>query len=226
MSRPGDQSEDELTKVLQRLIQEVVLGKAHLKIWRGLAEALAKKPEVSKTAPTFFGLTLQAHLEAALLHAAKLFDTHRQAMTIKAMLELAEKQADRFQNATREEVQQYSGKARGEMVELEKSLRAVRSRRNKVIAHLDPMAVLNPQKVTEGGKLTIEELQTLYKAAAEILNNISASYRGVTSLTELVDQDDYENAVSLIERAKHAQIEEHEKEFDPLPYGQARAKSE
>ena len=218
MAGPETDPEAELAKLLDRLMQQVVLGKAHLSIWRGLANALGSEPDVAHAAPGFFGLTLQAHLEASLLYAARLFDTHPEAVTVKSLLRLAEENASRFENARPEEVVKSVVQGTSDIRSQETSLSAVKTRRDKALAHLDPKTISDPGKVGEQSKLTIKELEDLFGTAEKILNNMSAKYRGVTSFTELLDKDDYENVVRLVKLAKRTQKEEFEREFGPLPY--------
>jgi hypothetical protein len=78
-------------KVFDRVRNQVVMGNAHLDLWKGLSRRLGdEKRLVVNTAPTFFGLTLESHLNAAFLYAAKVFDTHRGSLTLRAILRYAE----------------------------------------------------------------------------------------------------------------------------------------
>lgn len=86
-------------KTLVRLIEIVLLGKAHLRIGRGIADVVAGDPVVATVAPVFWGMTITAHLDIALA-AFKLFDTHRGTMTIEYLLDKAQKCSSSFQKAT------------------------------------------------------------------------------------------------------------------------------
>lgn len=198
-------------------MQEVVIGKAHLRIWEGLSKALSKTPQLAKVAKTFFGLTLQAHIEQAILHAARLYDSNKEAVTVRSLLTLAEKKAGQFQDTRPDEVRQIISGARQQLGAVEPLLDAVQTRRNKLLAHLDPQAIFDPSKVAEGSETTIKNMEKLFDTAGSVLNNISGSYRGSTSVLDLLDTSDFENMLRVIKRGKRAQFEEYEKEFGPLP---------
>ena len=77
----------DVKQLLNALMREVLLGNTHLSIANGLRDA---DPGVLDIAGVFFGLTFTAHLEEAQMHAAKLFDTHRDSETIHTLLRTAE----------------------------------------------------------------------------------------------------------------------------------------
>ncbi len=208
-----EETRDELAAVLDRLMQEVVIGKAHLKIWEGLAKALSETPQLADVARTFFGLTLQAHIEQAFLHAARLYDSKRGAVTARSLLTLAERKAGKFQNARPGKVREIISRARQQLGAVEPLLDAVQTRRNKMLAHLDPQTIFDPSKVAKSSQTTIKKMEKMFDAAGNVVNEISGSYRGSTSVLDLFDTSDFENMLTVIKRGKRAQFEEYEKEF-------------
>ena len=76
----------------ERVRNQVVMGNAHLELWRSLSNRLGsdQKRLAANAAPTFFGMTLESHLNTAILHAARIFDTHRDSLNIKKILKRAD----------------------------------------------------------------------------------------------------------------------------------------
>ena len=124
----------DVKQLLNALMREVLLGNTHLSIANGLREA---DPVVLDTAGVFFGLTLTAHLEAAQMYAAKLFDTHRGAETIETLLSTAGRNTQLFANGSPQEVRAAVRSAKHRVRGLGRVMKAVRLRRNKMLAHLD-----------------------------------------------------------------------------------------
>jgi AbiU2 len=75
----------------ERVRAQVVMGNAHLELWTNLSKRLGKDPKrlAANAAPTFFGMTLESHLNTAILHAARIFDTHRDSLNIRRILKRA-----------------------------------------------------------------------------------------------------------------------------------------
>src|SRR2546422_581612 len=134
----------DLKQLLRALANEVTFGNAHLRIVTGLRDA---DPTVRGTASYFFGLTIRAHLEAAQMYAAKLFDTDPGAETIHTLLRTAEKNPRLFTNGNPQEVNSAVRAATQQVIGVEPVLKAVRIRRNKALAHLDPETVRDAVKV-------------------------------------------------------------------------------
>src|SRR5215472_240010 len=77
-------------------------------------------------------------------------------------------------------------------------MKAVRIRRNKMLAHLDPETVCDPVRLFRDAKLTVDDLATIFGVAGQIINEISRLYMNATHLTAFPFQDDYKLALKLI----------------------------
>ncbi len=200
----------DVKQLLNGLMREVLLGNTHLAIVNGLREA---DPVVLGTAGVFFGLTITAHLQAAQMCAAKLFDTHRGAETIHTLLRTAEQNTHLFTNASPQVVHTAVRAGRQRVRGLDRVMKAVRIRRNKVLAHLDPETVRDPVKLVQNARLTLDDLLKIFDAAGEIVNEISRLYMDATHLTTFPFQDDYKHALKLVGEAKCAEIRKYEDEY-------------
>lgn len=209
-------TEDSFQKVLSRLREGVVIGKAHLRIGRGLSDALAKDTVIGHVAKVFWGTTVNAHLDAAQLLAFKLFDSRRGSMTIEYLLEFAETSALTFK-AHPDRVPALFTSSRGQIAAIEAELKPLKAKRNRIMAHWEPTIVLAPEKLAASTKVTFANLEKIFSTAVNILNGVTAAYRDSFSDYELLDVDDYTWALQLIADAKHEQYERFEREFKKAP---------
>ena len=83
----------QLQDIVNSLMSEVVYGRTHLRLAKAIRNA---DPVVVHTARAFFGLTHDAHINAALMYAAKLHDDSRGTVTIRSALDEAQKVAGTF----------------------------------------------------------------------------------------------------------------------------------
>jgi hypothetical protein len=101
---------------------------------------------------------------------------------------------------------------------LESALKAVGTRRNKTLAHLDPMVISKPDEVAKNSEITVEERRKIFVVAWDILNEVSVPYWDLSASLKLIGVDDYETALDLIESGKKRQRAEYEAEFGPFPH--------
>jgi AbiU2 len=71
------------------------------------------------------------------------------------------------------ELEENLREANEKLPQLKSALDAVRTRRNKILAHLDPMVVSKPDEVAKKSELTVDELHEIFVVAWEILNDVS-----------------------------------------------------
>jgi AbiU2 len=211
----------DVKQLLNALMREVLLGNTHLSIANGLRDA---DPVVLDTAGVFFGLTFTAHLEAAQMYAAKLFDTHRDAETIHTLLRTAEQNTHLFTNRSPQDVRTAVRDAKRRVIGLDRIIKPLQARRNKVLAHLAPETVIDPVKLIRDAKLTLDDLLEIFNAAGEIVNEISRLYMDATHLTAFPSHDDYKHALKLVAEAKCAEIRKYEDEYK-TPWTGARPKN-
>lgn len=196
------------------------MGKAHLSIGRRLAEALAQDPVIGNVAHVFWGTTINAHLDAAQLLAFKLFDSRNGSMTLEYALNLAT-DGVKFQNArTPEQILELVNMERARIASIGPKLAPIDAKRNRIIAHADPTVVTDPEKIGRATRVTFDDLDSIFKIAGQILNNVSVAFNDVSQSYDLVDVDDYTSVIQLIANAKHDEVERFEREFGapaPMP---------
>jgi hypothetical protein len=210
-------------KALNRLIEMVVLGKAHIKIGRGLGQALSDDPAIAYIANVFWGMSMTAHLDVAQLIAFKLFDTHHGTMTIHYLLENAEDLKTSFHYGTPAQVEAVVEIARTQISSaLTDPLRRIRAKRNRVLAHVDPTIIRKPEKLVAEVAVTFSDLNLILSIAGSILNELSVKLRDTSPLYDMLDSDDYKTVIDLVTDAKCAQIRAYEAEFGAWTYARPK----
>lgn len=184
-----------LEQLLMALTREVVVGRTHLEIAKRIRET---DPAVMATALTFFGLTHNAHLDAAQMIAAKLYDNTKNAITVRSVLDAAERVAGTFPHASAQDVRLIVGAAKKQIEEFENILTVLDARRNEYLAHIDVNTVIDRKEIFNRTKLTFDELDQLFIDTLNILNDISQWYIGTLAVPALPDSDDCENVFRII----------------------------
>lgn len=199
-----------LKQILVALEKQVLVGRTYLDTARGLLKA---DPVLLQASPTFFGLTIDGSLELSQMAVARLYDVTKGTMTVPKLLRRAEMEAGSFQRGTPQEVRQTIADSDKAVAELEPVLAAIRDRRNAWLAHLDPQTIRDPQALEARAKVTMPDLEKLFKETEHILLAMSSLYDGTSGELKYIGWDDYEVALNWIRLAKCAHIEQYEKEF-------------
>jgi hypothetical protein len=206
----GNVGKPTLKQVLDAHKNQVLVGKSYLNIASGLLQA---DPVILQTAPTFFGLTIDGSLELAQMALARLYDKTKGAMTVQAMLAQAREQVGSFKRGDHQQIVEVIARSEGIVLSLQPVLTAIRKRRNEWLAHLDPRTIADPQALVAKAKLTLPDIERVFKESEEILLPLSSLYEGTIGDLRFVGGDDYKHALDLIRRARCAYIENYEREF-------------
>lgn len=191
----------EFRTILAWLMGEVMFGRAHLAITRGLRRK--DRRTVIAAAPRFFDMTVGAHADAVMLAAARIFD-RTSAASIHTLLSTALKQKETFKHGTATEVESAIADARVSVTSLGPIVAAIRTRRNQTIAHLDARPFADPDKYIKEGLMSFSEVERVFEETGVILNRFSLLYRGERVVLDLEDAKDYEQALDLIASAMRA----------------------
>ena len=215
-----DASALSVEQIIDALRNQIILGLTHLRIGSGLQKA---DPVVLQTAHVFFGFTITAHMQAAQMIAARLFDKTGGTVNLRLLLRRLKTNPGPLQNGTSAELRQAIADAAKKLPILDASLHSITKRRNKWLAHTAPQTVANPGLLAQEAPITADELELTFKVAGEILNSITNIKAGATSWFDLVDENDFEWVCKLVADAKCAQVRAYEAEFGaPAPFPRPR----
>ena len=189
-------------EVLEAVRGQVLVGNAHLEILRRMTKRLREDNSIVYVAPTFFGFTMMAHEDAAFTYAAKLFDTSAKSLKLENVLRDAKANSGLGDDVAAS-LKIAIDNARKKIAGLKFQVDAIRSRRNKLLAHLDREAILQPEEIAKKSDLTADELKKVFESVWDILNDISKPFVFDDSGDlEFGNIGDVENALNLIARTK------------------------
>lgn len=212
MASPGISLQERFEKVMERVFWGIVEGTYHLKIGRGVAEAVLNDAVIASVCEVFWKMTVRAHLYSAQMFALKLFDKQKDAITVEYLLNLADQCSASFQEVTPGEVTRVTNCARSEINDLERDLEPLRAKRDKILAHADRKAVNDPEGLTAETTVAFPVLQRVFDTAGNILNELSKAYSGKKYSLELLDSDDFNDAIQLIADVKHHEADKFEEQ--------------
>ena len=78
---------EEFRRLLTTLTDELVDANIHWQLYSDLALAGTKYAREFNQARTFWGLTVSAHLDAAVFRLCKIYDQHRDGLNLRSFLE-------------------------------------------------------------------------------------------------------------------------------------------
>jgi AbiU2 len=174
---------------------EIAYGRAHGFIVHGLSTA---DRAVLDSAPLFFDLSLGAHADASLMCANRLFDRDRKAVSIPRLLQAVLENAGMFTAATAQEVRQLVADSEARVTKIQKTLEAVRTRRNETLAHTSPDTLSDSTTYKQRGRVTYRELGAVFEEAAIIVDGTSRAYSGHPAITVFTDAQDVKEALRLV----------------------------
>ena len=200
----------EIEQIIGALLYQTAAGTAHLTVARGLAET---DPVVLNAARTFFSMTIDAHISATLMYAARMHDDQRNAVTVGTLLECVAKAIAPPKYGTLEQVKEAISFAKEKLTELEGALKHIKKVRNRRLAHTDPHMLEDPAFAMREIKEDATDLGAIYLRTGLLLNRFSGLYRNIYGTPHILDETDYETVVEFISDVKCQQARNYEKEF-------------
>lgn len=188
-------------QILAWLMTEVMFGKAHYEIVRGLGRRDPTASAAFRTAPRFFSLTVGAHADAAQMTVARIYD-RTSAASIHKLFSAALQEAETFTYASPKDVQKAVQESQDAIRTIEQALKAIRTRRNQTMAHLDSRPFADPAGYVKGGMVSYRQLDELFKTTSRILNRFSLLHRGAEFPLVLKDCTDYERVINILAKSK------------------------
>jgi hypothetical protein len=134
----------DIGRTLRELFGEVRNGTAHLNAAKSLAKASESHPIIMRVSPLFFTLTTRAHLYAAQLCAARLFDTHDDCAGIWWLLKQAKQRPGEFNHRTTSKRDETIREIEQTCNDKQSVLAAIKCRRDRWLTHLDKRTIRAP----------------------------------------------------------------------------------
>jgi len=187
-------------QILAWMMTEVMFGRAHYEIVRGMGRRDSVALAAKGVAPRFFDMTLGSHADAAQLTVARIFD-RTSAASIHTLLSSALNEAGTFKHGTAADVRKAVEDAKVTIAALAPTVAAVRTRRNETVAHLDAKPFKDPAGYVTRGRLSYGQMDGLFEQVSVVLTRLSLLYRNAAVPFELEGARDYERVFELLAAA-------------------------
>jgi len=188
-------------QILASMMAEVMFGRTHYEIVRGLGRRDSIALAAKGIAPQFFDLTLDSHAVAAQLAVARVFD-RTSAVSIHTLLSAALGEAGTFKHGTPAQVRKAVEDAKATITALAPTLAAIRTRRNETIAHLDAKPFKDPASYHQRGRVSYRQIDEVFEKVSTVLTRLSLLYRNAAVPLELEGAKDYERVFEMLAAAK------------------------
>jgi hypothetical protein len=159
-------------RVYEAVLRLVDHGEDHLKVWSAVGEVVRTEPGLAELASTFFLLSGVAHIEAAALAAAKLFDSHPDSANVTYLLNTIESDRNKqYLAADWPKVKPVVAAARQRLKQVEDVVVRIKHRRDQEIAHLDKRSIdLSP----DWQGIEVDDIRRLFAVVNEVCKELAA----------------------------------------------------
>lgn len=203
--------EPTLNQIFGALEHQILFGKTHLAISKGLTKA---EPKVYGVAPTFFGLTEVGGIHLAQITIARLYDRTPKTVTVFAMLCRAFEERADFSCGDEAVVTEAILDCLQRVIGLQSIRVSIRTNRNKWLGHLDAATVRDPQALAKKVGLTIVDLDRAFEETEAILNKITRLFDGSHGPIRFLGGDDYEGVFEHIRLSQDVEKKELDATFE------------
>lgn len=180
-----DSIKDKFNKYRFDLVVICTNGRTYLRLWKKVFKYFAENKELFQLSPTFFAFARDGLLESAVSNLVKLYDVHKDALSIYKYLNLAEQSRNvLFEKANQKELKNAIKQDRDKLSREEEVLSNLRMWRDKRLFHLDKNYAGDLNEVFREYILTIEQFENLFSLAKDILNRYSVYFDGVFNYME------------------------------------------
>ena len=201
---------DELTKALALEFQSAVID---FQMYEDLAEAADAHPVVVAQSRAFWDMSIQSHLNSAILRLCRVYDQQVSSMNFAKWLRLIKGNPNWFKGNKPDPTEldkdiEFASNTNPQVQNLTKF-------RGTVVAHLGENYVLNVRNTRESFTLTFGDVKELLQKGFRTFNRYSTIYNGQEWSPNLVGAKDYEfifhELEKAIERIRAEQLEGFEK---------------
>jgi hypothetical protein len=190
-------AEETFVKYHQELRGELNNANWHFTIWKYLQELRGTYHKELNQAPAFFGLTMYAHLLAALVRINKFFDKNEQHLSIRKFLDFIEQNLDIFSNKAFEARMRSKGRYESYIIKghseithqkVEEDRKKVddlpvahiRRWRNTILVHIEEGRVLRGIDIMKKYPVKQRQVDDIINTLDDMLNDYSVAYDDYT----------------------------------------------
>lgn len=211
------ESAADLQALLSTMANELVDANVYLKLHQDLGTSAKDHGREFNQARAFWGLTMQANMDAAVFRACKIYDQHRGALGLKSLLETIKANVHVFSEPNFRQrlagnpfVDSLAAENRvPDRVELDKDIvyvsegsnpmvRNLVGLRNKLYAHRASREVLNATDLSATYPLTSADVHDLLHCGMEIVNRYSQLFSAQAYSAQMIGHDDYKTVLGAL----------------------------
>lgn len=190
--------EEQFLKYHDRLRDELNRAYTHHEICKTLKMLTSSYLNEINTAPSFWGLTIDAHLFATIMSINRFIDEHARAFRMKTFFTFIEKNFNIFSDEAYEKRLRNKGyddqdciywlknrtKVTHDIIERDKETienlpaRNLKDWRDKKLAHIDEIYVLTDATVSQESPITSADIDQIIGTLHDVLNRYSSAYDG------------------------------------------------
>jgi hypothetical protein len=228
-------SAEEFRRLLTALLDDLVDARFHFTLHHNLAKAGEEYALEIAQSPTFWGLTLSAHMDAVLLRLCRGYDAYEHtALNLRNLLDTVRANLSIFDEPN------FRQRVKGNLfvdslaaelkppdhAQLQKDIEAVSDSdplvrklvmwRHNYVAHRNSHFTLNPKKFDAQYPLLFAEIDVLLDRALEIGNRYSLLFDASSHATLMVGRDDYLSVLKAVREHVEAYKRRLEEEWKRL----------
>jgi len=210
-------SAEEFRRLLTALLDDLVDARFHFTLHQNLAKAGEEYAIEIAQSPTFWGLTLSAHMDAVLLRLCRAYDAYEHtALNLRNLLDTVRANLSIFDEPNFRQrlkgnlfVDSLAAELKSpDHTQLQKDIEVVSDSdplvrklvmwRHNYVAHRNSHFTLNPKKFDAQYPLLFAEIDVLLERALEIGNRYSLLYDASSHATLMVGRDDYLSVLKAV----------------------------
>lgn len=208
-------AEETFVKYHQELRGELNNANWHFTVWKYLQELRGTYHKELNQAPSFFGLTVHAHLLAALVRINKFLDKNEKHLSIRKFLDFIEQHLDIFSNKAFEARMRNTGRYESYIIKehseitlqkVEEDRRKVedlpvapiRRWRNTVLVHIEAERVLRSIDIMKKYPVKQRQIDDIINTLDDILNEYLVAYDASVWAKDLAVKDGIKSVVDAI----------------------------
>lgn len=199
-----DEATDGFKARLDVLTSQCIFGSVHVRMWNAIREAaLGEHGQIIDWAKNFFFMTLKGHEDSAMVTLARLFDDHKDAVSIPRFLNYIEQNAKRVFPSNLERAIEWLQLSRDRLAVYEPTVATLQTRRDKFYAHLDTVLLkdasgLDTPKLLRDNLVTMQDAENIYEVVGDVLNGFSDLFDGTSTQIGFVREDDFDSVMTLM----------------------------
>src|SRR6266545_923009 len=207
------QDASEFHRLLGALVDELVDAQINLRLHQDLTASVRDYAREFGQSNTFWSLTFQAHLDAAVFRLCKAYDQNNTSLNLKNLLDTVSANLHLFDEAEFRErlkgnpfVDSLAATSRRpDTAQLQTDLEFVSNAnplvkkltiwRNNFYAHRSPTYALDPGSLAKRFPLSVSDVDVLSQEGVRIVNRYSVLFIATTHSTTIVGHDDYRSVL-------------------------------